>query len=153
MGFNSDKKSVSKTHSLVVRRTIAAPAERLFNFWTQPEHMKAWWGPADVTCIGVEIDLKIGGSYRIGNLLPDGNTLWITGHFEEIDRPSKLVYTWQIESNKNASPERVEVNFLAIDDKATEVIIKHNLIVDEAVKKSHLNGWLGCIEGLILYCE
>src|ERR1700694_5568769 len=92
--------------TLVVRKTIAAPAEFLFDAWTQPEKMKEWWGPGDVKCVAVEIDLRVGGRYRIANKFPDGKILWIGGEFESIERPHKLVYTWSVEP-ATGPPERV----------------------------------------------
>src|SRR5260221_13400320 len=78
---------------LVVRRTIRATAERIFAAWTQPAQLMAWWGPRPVTCAGAEVDLRIGGHYRIGNALPHGTSVTISGEFREIEAPSKLVYT------------------------------------------------------------
>ena len=34
---------------LVIRRTIQATAEQLFTAWTEPEHLKKWWGPRPIT--------------------------------------------------------------------------------------------------------
>src|SRR5215471_14892646 len=69
------------TLSLVVRRTIRASAERLFALWTSREHLERWWGPPGVVCTSAEIDLRVGGRYRIANRLPDGRTLSIVGEF------------------------------------------------------------------------
>ena len=79
--------------NLVVRRTINASAERLFAAWTEPEHFKIWWGPREVVCAGVEIDLRVSGDYRIGNRRPDGSIVWIHGEFERIEAPHYLVFT------------------------------------------------------------
>ncbi len=73
--------------ALVVRRTIRAAPQALFDAWTQADLLVRWWGPAGVACLGAEIDLQPGGRYRIGNRLPDGQTLWITGVFERITPP------------------------------------------------------------------
>ena len=61
--------------ALVVRRTIHAPVEPVFHAWTRPEQLRQWWGPGPVTCCHAEIDLRVGGAYRIGNRLPDGTVL------------------------------------------------------------------------------
>ena len=82
--------------TLVVRRTIQATPEELFAAWTEPEQLKKWWGPRPVVCAEAEVDLWVGGSYRIANRLADGTLLWISGEFELIDPPFKLVYTWRI---------------------------------------------------------
>jgi uncharacterized protein YndB with AHSA1/START domain len=133
---------------LIVRRTISAPAEQLFDFWTQPEHVRLWWGPENVTCSSVEIDLKIGGRYRIGNQLPDGEVVWISGHFEVINRPTELVYTWTVESIEKSLPEHVRIRFQSNSDGTTEVIVTHERIGTHETKKQHLQGWLGCLDGL-----
>lgn len=53
--------------ALVVRRMIRATLDRLFAFWTEPEHLVRWWGPDGVSCPTAEVDLRPGGRYRIAN--------------------------------------------------------------------------------------
>ncbi len=134
---------------LVVRRTIRATAERIFAAWTQPEHLLAWWGPRPVTCSGAEVDLRVGGRYRIVNALPDGTSVTISGEFREIEASSKLVYTWSTGSSLEES-SLVTVRFEQRGD-ATDVTIVHDQIPSEAVRKSHEQGWNGCLNGLGLY--
>jgi uncharacterized protein YndB with AHSA1/START domain len=135
--------------NLVVRRTIRATAERLFDAWTRPEQLVKWWGPAQVECAGAEVDLRVGGSYRIGNRLPDGQVLWIAGEFEEVTPPRRLVYTWRL-GPRAGGPERVTVRFEPRDG-ATEVIVVHERILDEPARESHERGWYGCLDGLEAY--
>src|SRR5258707_1835723 len=94
--------------TLVVRKTIRAKAERLFAAWTIPAQLKRWWGPQGVKCIEAEVDLRRGGRYRSANQLADGKIVVITGGFEAIEAPRKLVYTWRIEPETERS-ERVSV--------------------------------------------
>lgn len=138
-----------QTYSLVVRRRVSASAERLFEAWTQPTQLQQWWGPRNVTCTDAEIDLRVGGRYRIANLLPDGRMVWITGHFEQIEPPRRLVYSWRLEPSLG-SPERVTVRFEP-SDGATEIIVIHELIIDAASRDSHEQGWQGCLDGLARY--
>jgi uncharacterized protein YndB with AHSA1/START domain len=57
----------------------------------------AWWGPsAAVSCASAEIDLRVGGRYRIANRFPDGRLLWIVGEFEVVEPPSRLVFSWRV---------------------------------------------------------
>jgi uncharacterized protein YndB with AHSA1/START domain len=131
---------------LVVRRTIRASAERIFAAWTQPEQLCAWWGPRPVTCRDADVDLRVGGRYRILNVLPDGTTLAIEGAFEHIDPPHKLVYTWRM-GQELVESSRVTVRFEPRGD-ATEVIVVHEQIPTPAVRDSHEQGWQGCLDGL-----
>ena len=43
---------------LNITRTFAAPREKVYAAWTEPEHLKQWWGPEGVTAPVVEIDLR-----------------------------------------------------------------------------------------------
>jgi uncharacterized protein YndB with AHSA1/START domain len=137
--------------TLVVRKTIRAGVERLFDAWTEANQLRKWWGPVDVRCIGAEVDLRVGGQYRIGNQLPDGTILWIAGEFEAVEKPHKLVYRWLVEGDSKR-PERVTVRFEPRDG-ATEVIVIHQLIQDESTRGRHEQGWLGCLTGLLRYIE
>ena len=137
--------------TLVVRKTIRAKAKRLFAAWTVPAQLKLWWGPQGVKCIEAEVDLRRGGRYRIANQLPDGNILWITGEFEVIEAPRKLVYTWRIEP-ETESLERVTVQFEESGGD-TEVIVTHERIASEEMRKRHEQGWFGCLAGLAKFAE
>jgi uncharacterized protein YndB with AHSA1/START domain len=129
---------------------IYAPAEQVFEAWTQPMHLKKWWGPRPVTCVDAEIDLRVGGSYRIANQFPDGKLLWIFGQFEVVDPPHKLVYTWRIDPQSQVF-ERVTVRFEACGE-ATEVIVTHERIPNAATRDRHQQGWEGCLDGLVNLC-
>ena len=138
--------------ALVVRRTINASAARVYEAWTEPEQLVRWWGPRPVTCSAAEMDLRVGGEYRISNLLPDGSVVLIAGRFEVVEPPRRLVYTWQIERKQSPPPERsrVTVLFEPRDDK-TEVVVVHELIDTEATRADHEQGWNGCLAGLAEY--
>lgn len=145
--FTSAGEPVSIT--LVVRRTIRASPEKVFAAWTQPVHLKNWWGPRPVTCVDAEIDLRVGGHYRIANQFPDGTVLWISGEFEVVEPPYRLVYSWRAGSEPQSS-ERVTARFEPQGD-ATEVIVVHERIGNVARRDRHQAGWRGCLDGLYAY--
>lgn len=143
--------TIGKARPLIVRQIVLAPRARVFEAWTDPRHLVKWWGPKNVTCIGVSVDLKVGGFYRIGNRFPDGSVLWIGGTYEEILHPSRLVFGWTIEG-KDDTGERVAVDLLERDDgRATEVIVTHARIPDVETRRGHQGGWEGCLDGLRRY--
>lgn len=135
--------------SLTVRRTIRADAARLFQAWTDPAQLVAWWGPRPVTCIEAQVDLRVGGRYRTGNRMPDGKILYIGGVFEVIEPPHRLVYTWQVEPAAGV-PERVTVRFEQRGGE-TEVSVTHERINDAAMRDRHQAGWQGCFDSLVAY--
>jgi uncharacterized protein YndB with AHSA1/START domain len=137
--------------TLVVRRTINASPERLFDAWTEPAQLRHWWGPAGVICTAAEVDLKVGGRYRIGNQFPDGTVVWISGQFERIERPKLLVYSWSLGPQQTGA-EQVTVAFEA-REVGTEVIVTHERIGDVASRDAHEKGWIGCLKGLGTYLQ
>jgi uncharacterized protein YndB with AHSA1/START domain len=137
---------------LVVRRTIRAPAERVFAAWTEPSQLRAWWGPRPVTCSAAEVDLRIGGRYRIENALPEGTTVTIAGEFRAIEPPHRLVYTWRMGAGPEEEESLVTVRFEARGD-ATEVVIVHEQLASQPVRESHEKGWDGCLDGLERICN
>ena len=63
-----------------------------------------------------------------------------------MEPPTRLVYTWQIESTPQA-PEIVTVSFER-REKGTEVIVIHEHIPDASTRSQHEHGWQGCLTGL-----
>jgi uncharacterized protein YndB with AHSA1/START domain len=137
--------------SLVARRLVHASAERLFADWTEAERLVRWWGPRGVRCTGAEIDLRIGGRYRIGNRFADGREVAITGVFERIDAPRCLVFSWRLEPGPDLA-ERVTVRFEPRGE-ATEIVVLHERIPSQVTRASHEAGWQGCLDGLARYAE
>lgn len=84
-----------KGDSLEVRKTFAAPREKVFRAWTEPAAVNQWFPPPGYEAAPTDIDLRAGGTYRWGlRKLPDGEPFWTTGTFIEVDAPRRLVYTW-----------------------------------------------------------
>jgi uncharacterized protein YndB with AHSA1/START domain len=139
--------------TLIVRKTIRATPDRLFDAWTRPEELKQWWGPQSVTCIDATVQLEVGGTYRIANQFPNGDVVWITGEYEIIDRPHRLVYTWRVSPSAGASAgpsERVTVTFEP-HGATTEVTVTHERIASIPVRNLHEQGWHGCLDKLAEY--
>ena len=47
--------------------------------------------------IAAEVDLRVGGNYRIEMTRPDGQSHVAIGQYHEIEEPNKLVYSWRWE--------------------------------------------------------
>ncbi len=133
---------------LIVRRHVRANPQTVFDTWTDPEQLIRWWGPKDVQCTHAEVDLQVGGTFRLANRAPDGTTVWIAGMYEVIDRPRLLRHTWFMEDDESAQPERVTVEFLATES-GTEIVITHAAIATARMWHGHQDGWFGCLDGLV----
>jgi uncharacterized protein YndB with AHSA1/START domain len=134
------------TAPLIVRRTIHATPERLFAAWTRPEQLREWFGPRGVECTLAEVDLRVGGAYRLDNLLPDGRIVRIVGTYEAIEPPTRLVFSWMID-DAPSHVSRVTVELTA-RGSVTDVVVRHEHIANEATRTSHASGWEQCLDGL-----
>ena len=133
--------------ALTLRRTFQASRERVFRAWTSPEEMKRWKGPGDRTTPIVEVDLRVGGAYRVHMRTPDGNEARLVGVYREIDPPKKLVYTWTWETSPEMGETLVTVEFFE-RGRATEVVLKHELFPAAEARDKHEQGWCGSLDKL-----
>ena len=126
--------------TLNLRRTFAAPREKVFQAFTEAEIMKKWWGPEEFTCPTAEIDLKVGGKYRIAMKPPEGDVFYVKGTYREIKPPKRLVYTFQWEGAGMKEETLVTLEFHEKGD-ATELVLVHELFPDANARDDHNKGW------------
>ena len=80
------------TEPFLLSRLLEAPRERVWQAWTDPEHLKHWWGPKGFTVEKLTLDLRPGGLMHYWLRAPDGFALWGRFRFLEIVRPERLVW-------------------------------------------------------------
>jgi uncharacterized protein YndB with AHSA1/START domain len=79
---------------LTLTHVFDAPREVVFQAWTEPEHLQRWWGPRGFTTPACEVDLRIGGTWKIVMRFPDGvNEHTMLAVYREIVPPERLVFT------------------------------------------------------------
>lgn len=130
-----------------VRRTFAASRQRVFEAWTRPEALKRWAAPGPMETPVVEVDLRVGGRYRIHMRGPDGKEHRVVGVYREVDPPRRLVYTWTWETNPEVTDSVVTVEFHDRGE-ATEVVLRHGGLPSEDSRRRHTEGWIGCLAKL-----
>ena len=142
----SSKPSTETTLNL--RRTFKAPRKKVFQAWTDPEELKKWWGPEGYATPPAEVDLRVGGKYRLGmRKLPDGELFYLSGIYREVRPPEKLVYTWRWEAQPEHGETLVTVEFRELRD-STEVVLTHERFPTEKARDDHNRGWSGCLDRL-----
>ena len=75
-----------------ISRTFDAPRELVWKAFTDPEHMKRWWGPKGFTVCSAKMDFRPGGSYHYCMRSPDGRDMWGKFTYREIMPPEKIVF-------------------------------------------------------------
>lgn len=96
-----------------MERVFDAPAERIFNAYVDPEQVPHWFGPAMLTTTVDHIDPRLGGTWRFVLHAADGGEYGFRGEFREIDRPTRLVSTFEFEG----MPGQVKVDSLTLDKR------------------------------------
>lgn len=130
--------SLPSNLEIVITRDFDARCGKVFEAWTNPEHVRQWYGCGEMTLVACEIDLRVGGAYRYVLEGTDGSEHVMTGKYLEIVRPSRLVYTEQYISEQFESEEAfVTVTFVERDGrtKLTSTILHKSA----ANRDMHLN--------------
>ncbi len=139
--------------TLQLRRVFKVPREAVFAAWTNPEQMKKWIIPEPgFTTPAVEVELRVGGKYRIQMLSPKGNYHTALGIYREISPPEKLVFTWFWLEYPMHGETQVTIEFRDLGD-STEMVFTHEFFPDKASRDDHNRGWSGAIGHLQEFLE
>jgi uncharacterized protein YndB with AHSA1/START domain len=140
----------------VIKRRVAAPRERVFQAMTQAEHLQRWFFPSiDGEAVPhAEVDLRVGGRYRIAMYRPDGDiTAMVGGSYHEVQPPEKLVFSWAWEAPQADSSETLVTVELHDVQGGTQIIITHERFPGQTGQQEHTIGWNCALERFVLLME
>ena len=127
--------------ALALDRHYPVAPEKVWRAWTDPEAVKKWWGPGGPQPVAVaELDVRVGGRFRIVFGGAEGGDHEVRGVYREVVPNRKLVFTW---TWPNSTPEReslVTIEFKATGG-GTELVFRHERLFDETVRDNHKQGW------------
>jgi len=95
-----------------VERVFAAPRDRVFAVYTDPELIPEWWGPHGTTTIVDRMDVRPGGGWRFVSRDSDGSETAFRGTYREIAPPDRIVQTFEWEG----MPGHVSVETATFED-------------------------------------
>ncbi len=78
---------------LVITRTFDAPIDLVYRLWTDPALVKRWWGVRGSSIPLCELDVRVGGKWRIDMRAPSGKIYPNAGEYLEVVPNERLVYT------------------------------------------------------------
>jgi uncharacterized protein YndB with AHSA1/START domain len=131
----------TKTALAVTRRYAASP-DRVFAAWTDPDSLGRWMSPFGKSV--ATADVRVGGTFKI-IMQGQGTEIEHTGEYLEVDRPRRLVFTWQ-SPYTGPTPSVVTVE-LRPDGDQTELILTHERLPEDQVE-SHRGGWGQILDNL-----
>jgi uncharacterized protein YndB with AHSA1/START domain len=140
------------TTSLTLVRRIAARPSIVFDALATAEGIAAWWGPDDLPVVFAEIDLRVGGAYRVRFPTADGAEHEAFGEILELDPPRRLAMTWAydfggepLEADRTS---HIVFDVRAIDGGA-ELTFTQTGLAGAASVASHERGWAGAFVKLV----
>jgi uncharacterized protein YndB with AHSA1/START domain len=151
--------SGEETTTLRLERSYEAPAEEVFDAWTNPEVLRRWWFVERSQRTPVaDVDLRVGGGYRL--TMEDeesGARHTVVGEYHEIRRPELLVYSWrwELDGGGTGHESTVTVRFIR-DGERTTVVLIHSGLEDEGSRDRHGAGWTACLghlQGCVLEAD
>ncbi|MDR6562421.1 MULTISPECIES: SRPBCC family protein [unclassified Arcicella] len=104
---------------IVTSRIVNAPIEIVYKAWTDPNHLKNWWGPTGFTNTFNEFDLREGGKWCFIMHGPDKGNYANECEFIKIDKPNLIAW------KRHSKPLfQVVATFDVVSSNKTKVVFK-----------------------------
>ena len=104
---------------IVTTRIVSASINLAYKAWTDPTHLKNWWGPAGFTNTFNEFDLRPGGKWIFIMHGPDKGNYQNECEFIEIDKPNLIAW------KRISKPLfQVLVKFEEVSSEKTKIVFK-----------------------------
>jgi uncharacterized protein YndB with AHSA1/START domain len=149
--------STSQVHAppgekyFTITRSFAAPRRLIYRCYTTAEHMTHFWGPRDSTLAVCEIDLRVGGVWRVRWLYPDGKSWGYTSVYTAIVPDAQLdyrdaPYDWAGGLEGLAEPEMLSTIALSGDERTTTVTVTVRWVSVAARDDAISRGFAGMVD-------
>ncbi len=142
---------------LQLRRTFAAPREKVFRAWTDRQALEKWMCRDVPTHAAnyTQLDVRTGGSYRMEVHDSAGGITHVgQGVYKLVKPPEKVVFTWAWKKTSSLGGEfsecpetLVTVEFFE-RGAHTEVVLTHQGFDSAKLRDAHRTGWTGCFDAL-----
>jgi uncharacterized protein YndB with AHSA1/START domain len=130
---------------LLLTRILPAPIEEVFEAWTDPLVMAKWFFAGEKWSVEAESDPRPGGAFRLLMHADSGEDFLCTGVYREITPPTRLVFTW---TSYAVTDTLVTLTLRDLGAGQTELTLRHEGLVDAAIRQNHADGWGGCLANL-----
>lgn len=144
----------------VMSRDFDAPRELVWKVWTEPEHIRQWWGPKEFTAPHASIDLRPGGRLLYSMRSPEGDENWVAGEVVEVTPPERISWIMYF---SDADGERIDpsiydvgpdfpkdihdvITFDALDSEHTRITICRNTPMSVSERYGQGEGWSQSME-------
>ncbi|MBL0737348.1 SRPBCC family protein [Flavobacterium sp. GN10] len=117
--MTSEILSTTPDSEIVTTRILNFPQELVFKAWSDPEHLKNWWGPKGFTNTFHEFDFREGGRWKFTMHGPERGNFENDVEFIKIDRPNLIAW------KRHSKPLfQILTTFENITENQTKVVFK-----------------------------
>lgn len=105
---------------VVITTTYDAPRDLVWRAYTEPDLIKQWWGPRELTTEIDQMDVKTGGIWRFVQKDPDGKEFAFRGVFHSLAKPELIIQTFEWEG----MPGHVSLQVAHLDEKDGKTTVR-----------------------------
>lgn len=134
------------TTKVTIEATIASTPDKIWKFWTEPEHIVNWnFAADDWCCPSAENDLKVGGTYKARMEAKDGSFGFdFEAVYDEVIPLKKITYT--LEDGRVATTDFKDLN------GSTKVTTVFDAETENDIEMQK-NGWQAILNNFKKYTE
>lgn len=90
--MKSEILTTSPECEIISSRIFGFPRELVFRAWSEPDHLKNWWGPAGFTNTFIEFDFRVGGKWSFIMHGPEKGNYANECEFIKIEKPTLIAW-------------------------------------------------------------
>jgi len=120
------KVTLPTDEQILITREFDAPKHLVYRAWTTPELVERWWHANRGEVKSIDIDLRVGGSWRYVMETPDGFEVAFHGEYRELVPDERIVSTEVYEGFPDG--EAVDTLTLSEEDGRTtlSILVQHS---------------------------
>ena len=140
--------SLAARPSLTLTRRLHARPEKVYAAWADPLNLVQWFAQTQAKpgSLKAELDVRVGGRYRISWSDEKGEHFEVGGVYREVVPNARLVFTWAWHS----TPERESLVAISIkaEGERTLLTLHHAQFADQTACDAHERGWSGMLDNI-----
>jgi uncharacterized protein YndB with AHSA1/START domain len=129
-----------KNRQLEIERLLDAPVELVWEVWTNPEHLKHWWGPDGFTNTISKMEMKVNGAFNLTMHGPDGKDYRNESIFTHIEKPNRIEYDHMTGPKFHAA--------IVFEKQGNKTLMIWTMTFESVDQKEHVVKTFGAAEGL-----